>query len=175
MVKKTVLGILGLVIVLCFAANTFAEELTAQLCKDKVVAATKLIAAEGEAAFAKIKDPNGEFRFGNGAGYIWVHNMDTEMVMHPIKPSLDGKDLSGLQDKNGVLFFMAFNEVAGDNGQGWVEYQWPKPGKKETSPKVSFVKLVEYGGVEYVAGAGIYDVTKADIKKLFPKDAVYEE
>jgi len=175
MVKKTLISILGLIIVSCFAANTFAGELTAQLCKEKVIAAAKLIAAEGEAAFEKIKDPNGEFRFGNGAGYVWIHNLDATMIMHPTVPSLNGKDLSGLQDKNGVLFFMAFNEVVEEYGQGWVEYQWPKPKAKVTSPKVSFVKLVKYNDVDYVVGAGMYDVTKADIKKLFPKDAIYED
>ncbi len=176
MVKKTLISILGLIIVSCFAANAFAEGLTAQLCKDKVMAATKLIAAEGEAAFAKIKDPKGEFRFAGGQGYIWIQDLAPTMIMHPVKPSLDGKDLSTLQDKNGVLFFIAFNEIAEENAEGgWVAYFWPKPGASEVSPKVSFVKLVEYNGKEYVAGSGIYDVTKADIKKQFPGDAIYEE
>ncbi len=176
MVKKTLISILGLIIISCFTANVFAEGLSPQLCKDKVITATKLIAAEGEAAFAKIKDPEGEFRFAGGQGYIWIQDLNPTMIMHPIKPSLDGKDLSTLQDKNGVLFFIAFNEIAEENAAGgWVGYLWPKPGAKEVSPKVSFVKLVEYNGKEYVAGSGMYDVTSADIKKQFPKDAVYED
>ncbi len=53
MVKKTLVDILSVFFVSFFAATTFAEQLTAKLCKEKVIAATKLIAAEGETAFAK--------------------------------------------------------------------------------------------------------------------------
>ncbi|MCD4720800.1 MAG: cache domain-containing protein [Desulfobacula sp.] len=175
MLKKSLTVILGLIIVSCFAFNGFAGELTAQLCKDKVIAAAKLIEQNGEKAFDTLRDPKGEFRFGNGAGYIWVHNLDTVMVMHPIKPSLEGKNLSNLQDVNGVLFFVAFNEIAEEHGSGWVPYAWPKPGEKGTSPKISYVELVKYGDTEYITGAGMYDVTAADIKKQFPGDAIYED
>ncbi len=175
MVKKSLISILGLIIISCFAGNTFAEELTAQLCKEKATAAAKLIEQNGDKAYDALKDPAGEFRFGNGAGYVWVQDLDAIMLMHPIKPSLDGKNLAGLKDSNGILFFVAFNEVAEENGAGWVGYQWPKPGKTETSPKMSYVKLAKHGGKEYVIGSGMYDVTEADIKKQFPNDAIYED
>ena len=97
MVKKTLVVILGIFIVSLFAVTTFAEQLTPKLCKEKVLAATKLIGAEGEAAFAKIKDPKGNFRFAGGQGYIWIQDLDAVVLMHPIKPSLDGKDMSRLR------------------------------------------------------------------------------
>jgi methyl-accepting chemotaxis protein len=175
MVKKTLISVLGLIIVSCFAGNTFAEGLTAKLCKEKVIAATNLIAAEGEAAFAKIKDPEGEFRFADGQGYIWIQDLNAVVLMHPIKPSLDGKDMSGFADKDGTLLFLNFSDICEEKGAGWVPYVWPKPGKDGTSPKISYVKLVKHGGNDYVAGAGMYDVVPADIKKQFPGDAIYEE
>jgi len=176
MVKKTALVFIGLIIAFCFAGNGFAEPLTAQMCKDKAIAAGKLIEQNGEKAFATLKDPNGEFRFGDGEGYVWVQDLDAKMIMHPIKPSLDGKALSGLKDSNGVLFFVAFNEIAEENpAGGWVAYMWPKPGEKVESPKVSFVILAKHGGKDYVIGSGIYDVTDDDIKKQFPSDAIYED
>jgi hypothetical protein len=82
MVKKTLITVLGLIIASCFTANTFAGGLTAKLCKEKVIAATELIAAEGEAAFAKIKDPEGEFRFAGGQGYIWIQDLNAVVLMH---------------------------------------------------------------------------------------------
>lgn len=158
-----------------FTAQSFAESLTPELCKEKVKAAAKLLEAEGDAALDVIKDPNGEFRFADGAGYIWVHNLDGVMVMHPIKPSLDGKGLLDMRDVNGVYLFVAMNEIVEDNGEGWVPYAWPKPGQAESSPKVSYVVLAKHGDQDYVVGAGMYDVTADDIKAKFPTDAVYED
>lgn len=152
-----------------------AEELTAQWCKDKTIAAAELLKAEGTAALAKIKDPNGEFSCAGGEGYIWVHNLDGIMVMHPIKPSLDGQGVLDMRDPNGVYLFVAMNEVVEENGAGWVPYAWPKPGQEGVSPKVSYVMLAEHADDAFVAGAGLYDVTAADIKAQFPDDAIYEE
>ncbi len=176
MVKKTVIIFTGLLVALFFTANGFAEDLTPQLAKEKVIAACKLLEAEGEAAFEKIKDPEGEFRFADGAGYIWLQDLNAVVLMHPIKPSLDGKDMSGFADKNGTLLFLNFSEICADEGAGWVPYVWPHPTRGDgTFPKISYVKVVQHGGKDYVAGAGMYDITPDDIKKLFPGDAIFEE
>ncbi len=97
------------------------------------------------------------------------------MVMHPIKPSLDGKPLLKIRDVNGVYLFAAMNETVEENGSGWIPYAWPKPGQKDSSPKISYCVLVKHGDKDYVAGAGMYDVTAEDIKKLFPEDAICED
>ena len=42
-------------------------------------------------------------RFGeDGKDYIFIHNNDQHCVLLPPKPTLEGKDLSQLKDKNGV-------------------------------------------------------------------------
>ncbi len=175
MFKKLLTVILGLTVTFCFANNGFTEELTAKLCKEKVIAAAKLLEQIGEKAFDTIKDPDGEFRFANGSGYIWIHSLDSIMLMHPLKSSLNGKNLATLKDPNGILFFAAMNETVEEYGAGWVGYLWPKAGESGASPKISYVKLANHGGVGYVAGAGMYDVTVEDIQKQFPKDAIYED
>ncbi len=167
--------LLGLMFSVVFAANAMAEPLTAQMCKDKVIAAVKLIEAEGVAAFAKIKDPAGEFMFGDGAGYIWIHDSDNIMVMHPKKPELDGKPIADMRDVNGKNFFVNMTDIATEKGAGWVDYAWPKPGKQESSSKVSYVMKVVSGDKTYIVGSGIYDVTADDIKKQFPADPIDEE
>ena len=40
-------------------------------------------------------------RYGNG-DYIWVNDLNTRMVMHPTKPALDGTDVSGMKDPDGI-------------------------------------------------------------------------
>ncbi|RKY34958.1 MAG: hypothetical protein DRP78_05945 [Candidatus Omnitrophota bacterium] len=152
-----------------------AENLTPQLCKEKVIAAAKLLNEQGDAALAVLKDPGGEFRFADGKGYIWVHNLDGIMLMHPIKEALDGTNVLESKDPNGFYLFVAMNELAEEKGSGWVPYMWPKPGDSEASPKVSYVYLVEKDGKAYVAGAGMYDVTAEQIKAMFPDDPIYED
>ena len=160
---------------LSFPNASHCETLTPQLCKTKAKAAAQLLEKEGDAGLAKIKDANGEFRFANGEGYVWVHNLEGVMVMHPIKPTLDGKGLLDMRDVNGVYLFVAMNELVQEHGEGWVPYSWPKPGEEKSSPKVSYVVLVKHGGKNYVAGSGMYDVTAGDIKANFPGDAIYED
>ncbi len=175
MIKRISTIFIAAVLLCAFASIGYSEPLTPKLCKEKAKAAAELIKAEGEAAFATIKDPKGEFRFGNGEGYVWVHNLDGIMVMHPIKPALDGKNLLDMRDVHGVYLFAAMNELVEEKGEGWVPYAWPKPGQKESSPKVSYVVLVKHGDKSYVAGSGMYDVTAADIAKQFPGDAIYSD
>lgn len=167
--------ILSTALLFVFTSLCSAEALTPELVKAKAKAAAALLQTDGDAALETIKDANGEFRFADGAGYIWVHNLDGIMVMHPIKPALDGKGILDIRDVNGVYLFVAMNEIVEDNGEGWVPYAWPKPGQSESSPKISYVVLVKYGDKDYVAGAGMYDVSPADIKAKFPSDALYED
>ncbi|MCD4780846.1 MAG: cache domain-containing protein [Candidatus Omnitrophica bacterium] len=173
--RKVLFASIFMLCVALSAQTIYAEDLTPQLCKKKAIAAAKLIEAEGAAALEKIKAEDGEFRFADGKGYVWVHNLDNIMLMHPIEPSLEGKGLGDKRDVNGVYLFVAMNEIAEENGAGWVPYSWPKPGEEASSPKASYVVLVEKDGESYVAGSGMYDITGDDIKKMFPDDSVYEE
>jgi signal transduction histidine kinase len=175
MTRKMVSLLASFFFLMTIATYGFSEELTPALCKAKAQAAAALLKAEGDAALPKIKDPNGEFRFADGKGYVWIHNLDGVMVMHPIKPALDGKGLLDMRDVNNVYLFAAMNELVEEKGEGWVPYAWPKPGEKDSSPKISYVVLVERGEDTYVSGAGMYDVTAEDIKKDFPNDAIYEQ
>lgn len=175
MISRLISLFASLLFLMAITTYSYGEPLTPKLCKDKAKAAAVLLKAQGDAALPIIKDPNGEFMFADGKGYIWVHNLDGVMVMHPIKPALDGRGLNDMRDVNGVYLFVSMNELVEEKGEGWVPYAWPKPGEKDSSPKVSYVVLVKHDGKDYVAGSGMYDVTAADIKKMFPGDAIYEE
>ena len=86
--------------------------------------------------------------------YFWINDREAKMVMHPFKPELDGKDLSGLKDPNGKKLFMAMVEVCKRQGAGFVDYYWPKPGESEPVHKISYVKLFPEWG--WIIGSGIY-------------------
>lgn len=86
--------------------------------------------------------------------YFWVHDLNLKMVMHPIQPALDGKDLSQYRDPTGKLLFVEMNQVATAHGKGFVEYQWPRPGDTTAIAKLSYVQLFKPWG--WVIGTGIY-------------------
>ncbi|BBO79220.1 methyl-accepting chemotaxis protein [Desulfosarcina widdelii] len=103
-----------------------------------------------------------QLRYGpKGNDYFWINDMTPTMVMHPIKPALDGKDLSQNKDPNGKRLFVEFVNVCRDKGEGFVDYMWPMPGHQEPVPKLSYVKLFKPWG--WVVGTGIYldDVNRA--------------
>jgi len=90
----------------------------------------------------------------DGGEYFWINDMQPRMVMHPIKPELDGKDLAGMKDPNGFALFSAFVETVRKDGKGFVSYQWPKPGSDAPVDKISYVQGFEPWG--WVVGSGIY-------------------
>lgn len=94
-----------------------------------------------------------QMRYGNGE-YFWVNDMHPRVVMHPIKPKLNGKDVSGVKDPNGLALFQAFVDTVRQQGEGYVSYQWPKAGQDEPEDKVSYVKGFEPWG--WVVGTGLY-------------------
>ena len=150
----------------CSAAR--AESATLEMVKAKVGEVAALVQAKGKAG---AEEARAIAQFADT--YVWVHSADSVMVMHPVKPAMEGKSNIDMQDANGKFVFVAFNEMAGTNGAGWVSYVWPKPGQTEPSPKVSYVKQVKGSdGVEYIIGSGVYDVTPEQVKAAFPVDNV---
>jgi len=146
------------------AVATSSETLTTELIMKKVDEAVILLGKKGEAAFPEFQGKDSDFIFAGT--YIWIHDQNGVMRMHPIKYKLNGRNLINMSDSTGKLFFAVMNEVAEEEGSGWVDYMWPKPGDKKPSPKISYVKQVKFGEDTFVAGCGTYDpAVIAKIKK----------
>jgi methyl-accepting chemotaxis protein len=101
----------------------------------------------------------------NKNGYIWINDMHPRMVMHPINPALNGKDLSDYKDPGGKHLFNEFVKVCREKGEGFVDYMWPKPGYDKPVQKLSYVKL--FKPWNWIVGTGIYldDIIAAEIQK----------
>ncbi len=101
-----------------------------------------------------------------GGNYFWINDFDAKMIMHPIKPALDGKDLSKTEDPNGKLLFAEFAKVAREQGEGYIDYVWTKPGSEAPVDKISFVKAIPEW--KWAVGTGVYvdDVEEAFMEQL---------
>ncbi|WP_196259428.1 methyl-accepting chemotaxis protein [Pelagibacterium limicola] len=89
----------------------------------------------------------------DGVEYFWINDSHPRMIMHPIRPELDGQDLSQNADPNGKLLFVEFVETVRASGSGFVDYLWPKPGSDEPQPKISHVAGTAWG---WIVGTGVY-------------------
>jgi methyl-accepting chemotaxis protein len=105
-----------------------------------------------------------KLRFGED-GYFWINDFTPKMVMHPIKPALDGADLSQSKDPKGKFLFNEMVDVATKNGKGVVNYMWEKPGFDTPQAKISFVEGFKPWG--WIIGTGVY---ADDIDALVAKE-----
>ncbi|MDR3369127.1 methyl-accepting chemotaxis protein [Rhodoferax sp.] len=106
-------------------------------------------------------------RYGDNE-YFWVNDMNNRMLMHPVKPEMEGNDYSDLKDANGKLFFREFSQLVRKSGSGFVAYAWPKPGFTKPVGKISYTKGFEPWG--WVLCSGIY---LDDVDALFREKATH--
>ncbi len=136
------------------AFATFAE-------MDQLARTGQLTLAEAQARAAR---KLATARYGDNE-YFWINDVDVKMIMHPIRPELDGRDQSGTRDPNGKYLFREFVKVARSAGAGFVEYLWPKPGETLPVPKISYVRLYEPWG--WILGSGVYvDDVQRDMARI---------
>jgi len=86
--------------------------------------------------------------------YYWINDYTATMIMHSIKPALNGKDLSAFTDPNGTKLFQEIANVVKSKGQGFVPYFWEKPGFDAPVAKISYVK--GFKEWQWIVGSGIY-------------------
>lgn len=86
--------------------------------------------------------------------YLWIVDFDGVTLLHAAKPRQEGKNLLGAQDANGTYMFQEFVKIGRDQGEGFVDYYWPKPGGETPLRKISFVKGFAPWG--WTIGTGLY-------------------
>ncbi|WP_186092154.1 methyl-accepting chemotaxis protein [Burkholderia gladioli] len=83
-------------------------------------------------------------RYGSD-GYISINDSQPAMIMHPIKPALNGTNLANFADPNGAHLFVDIVKAGKEGGEGssapgYVRYLWPKPGADAPVEKTSVVR-----------------------------------
>ncbi|GMG92903.1 methyl-accepting chemotaxis protein [Cupriavidus metallidurans] len=140
------------------------RELTLQQVTDtanSVVAEYEAMARAGklstEEAQKQALDRVRVMRFG-GDGYFTVMRSDAIVLMHAIKPELDGKNMSEMKDPNGVYLFRDIARIGKTAGKGFLEYAWPKPGAEAPQPKLSYVLNFKPWDWNFIAGFYMDDI-----------------
>ena len=131
---------------------TQTEELVSFINK-----AVELIEKEGEDCFPEFRKKDSKW-FHDDL-YIFVWGLDGMRYVYPPNLQGEGKNMIDLKDINGKpIGRLIVDAASGEKGEGWVHYQWPKPGEKEPSWKSTFVKkVIAPSGKTYLVGSGLYD------------------
>ncbi len=147
-----------LVALVVFSGISYADEngATVAECIEKSKQAAEMILQDKDAALAEISKKDGKFVWKDS--YVFVMDLKGKMLAHPMMPGLmKMKSLLSTPDKNPKdpkMLFVEFVVVAGTQGEGWVEYMWPKPGS--TAPRVKETYIRRIPGTSMFTGAGIY-------------------
>jgi len=86
--------------------------------------------------------------------YFWINDYSPAMLMHPLKPTLNGKSLSNVKDPDGTALFIEMAKVVKEKGEGFVPYKWAKPGFDRPIDKISYVK--GFKPWQWILGSGSY-------------------
>jgi len=103
-----------------------------------------------------------------GQEYFSISTMEPVMLMHPAVKALEGKNIGGLKDKNGKAFIAEMVDTVRRDGQGFIEYWWPKANEKDPSPKLAYAALYEKWG--WLINTGMYI---DNINRQFYRDTVW--
>jgi cytochrome c len=144
----------AIVAILCVVTAAHAQQATKEECVTKCHEAAALISAKGlDEAIKAIGDPKGPFVWKDS--YVFLMNLDGKMLAHPMQPELTKLPHCLLiTDPTDKALFVAFVNLARTVGQGWVDYMWPKPGKKSPSKKLTYIYRVP--NQDLFVGAGVY-------------------
>ncbi len=100
-------------------------------------------------------------RYGReGKDYFWITDSLPRMVMHPYRTDLEGADLRGYKDRNGLRVFVEFVKAVKEKSEGYVEYLWQwEDDASRIVPKLSYVS--RFAPWDWIIGTGVYldDVT----------------
>jgi len=98
--------------------------------------------------------------------YFWITDMYPRMIVHPYRPDLNGKDLTGFRDSKGKTIFVEFVEAVSPTGESYVEYMWQwNDDSTRIVPKLSYVR--KFGPWDWIIGTGIYiEDVKAEIRRM---------
>ncbi|PWF25507.1 methyl-accepting chemotaxis protein [Corticimicrobacter populi] len=163
LVTLTVAGVLAITATFLFSERTLLMQERAQGVRQTVETAYSLVASfharaqagemSEEAARQASITALRAMRY-SGNEYFWINDMDARIVLHPIRPELEGKDMSDSRDPTGLRLFVAFVDKVKASGAGFVHYMWPKPGGEAPVPKASYVQGFAPWG--WVLGSGVY-------------------
>ena len=142
-------------ILVTFYVNQTDQNHINETTKELVEDAVRIIEEQGETAFPELRDE--ENKWFNNDTYVFVWKTDGIRVVYPPDIDGEGENMSTLIDSTGKEIGRLFIEIAlSEDGEGWIDYKWPKPGETEPSNKQTYIKLATFDENTFLVGSGFY-------------------
>ncbi len=131
--------------------KTLVGEAHAVVTHFAALAANKTLTEEE--AKKRALDVIGAIRYGKD-GYLSINDSKPKMVMHPIKPAMNGQDLSGYTDPAGNHLFVDIVKAGDQPDGGFISYLWSKPDSDKPVAKLSYAQ--RFGQWDWYVVTGMY-------------------
>jgi hypothetical protein len=149
--KRIVALCVGMMLVMGFSSFAMAANPTKDDAKGLVKKAVTYFKANGkEKSLAEFSNAKGQFV--KGELYLTVWDFNGVQIAHGSNPTLIGKNLLNLKDKEDKPFVKDFM-ATGKKGSGWVSYKWTNPVSKAIETKHTYLEAVN----DIIIGAGVYE------------------
>ena len=77
-------------------------------------------------------------RYNDNRGYFFAGDLNHNVIVHPISPYLEGKNLENLKSTDGKYFVKEMTKLCNTQGYGTVVYDWINPETKKIEKKISY-------------------------------------
>ncbi|PIS29788.1 MAG: C50 carotenoid epsilon cyclase [Candidatus Marinimicrobia bacterium CG08_land_8_20_14_0_20_45_22] len=91
--------------------------------------------------------------YDDESGYFYVYDYDCVNIAHATQKDLQGQNLYNYQDTHGKYVIRELSAAA-QNGGGFVEFYWIKPGSTGEKKKLGYVEPIP--GTDYFIDTGVY-------------------
>ena len=103
-----------------------------------------------EKAFKEFRNKSGPFIYKDL--YIFVNDLEGQLVVHGADPSKEGKRLANATDPDGHPYVQERLDLIKTKGSGWHNFKYLNPATKKVEPKTAYVERWE----NYIIGSGAY-------------------
>ncbi|MBN1927536.1 MAG: cache domain-containing protein [Prolixibacteraceae bacterium] len=91
--------------------------------------------------------------YPDSSGYFYVYDFNCVNIAHARQKDLQGQDLTDYTDSRGKYVIRELSSMA-QNGGGYVEFYWIKPGDTGEKLKLGYVEPIP--NTDYFIGSGVY-------------------
>ncbi len=91
-------------------------------------------------AFLDFKSKDGRFQLKDL--YIFVFDMDGNVLSHGAEEALIGKNMIDLKDSAGKYFVKDFIKLMEESNNGWIEYYWRNYETQKVEMKLTYLKKI---------------------------------